>query len=125
MGFRLGSFVLARPRFEALEVKATRAQSPESDTSKLGPFACWPAEFTETRVIAPLARLRTNASATPFVSPGTRFDASEMKARQCGSRFFESPSSAGRYERPFAGWPLRPVEASSAAPPFHGLPSFR
>src|SRR4051812_39052329 len=118
-----GSFVFVSARLLAAEVKATRAQSPESETSKVGPSACLPVEETETRVIAPVSRLRTNASATPLLSPGTRFDASEMNARQCGERFFESPSTAGRYERPFAGCPPMPVEPSSVWPPFHGVPS--
>src|SRR5207247_11253202 len=100
---RFGSFVVVSARLLAVEVNATRAQSPESDTSKLGPFACLPSLFTDTREIAPVSTLRTNASATPLVSPGTRFDASELNARQCGVRFLESPSSAGPYERPLAG----------------------
>src|SRR3954453_16345919 len=95
-GRRFGSFALVRARFVAVEVKAPREQSPDSETSKLGPFACCPRLLTDTRVIAPVSRSRTNASATALVSPGTRFDASEMNARQWGLRFFESPSSAGR-----------------------------
>src|SRR3954464_2136932 len=118
-----GSFVFVSARLLAVEVKATRAQSPESETSKLGPSACLPAEETETRLIAPVSRSRTNASAAPLVSPGTRFDASEMNARQCGERFFESPSSAGKYERPLAGCPFIPVEAISVWLPCHGVPS--
>src|SRR3954447_13127001 len=114
-------FGLLRLRLVAEDVKATRSQPPSVETSNDGPLACLPSLFTETRVILPLPRLRTNASATPLVSPGTRFDASETNARQSGF-VCEEPSIAGLYEGPFAGCPAIPVEASSAALMIHGEP---
>src|SRR5205085_7839081 len=43
------------------------------------PFASEPSEATDTRSVTPVTRSRTNVSATPFVSPSTRFVASDTK----------------------------------------------
>src|SRR5437764_142236 len=62
-----------------------------------------------------------NASATPLVSRGTRFDAFETNATQRGP-WFCSPSMSGRYDGPFAGPPFGAREISSVLPFCHGGP---
>ena len=65
-------------------------------------FACAPAVDTLIRCVAPVATLWTNTSATPFVSPATRFDASELNV----TRF----PSAGEARIPLLPFPGAPVE---------------
>src|SRR5207248_10003304 len=71
-----------RARLVASETKATRSHAPSTFTSYVEPFACRPLVLTETRMVRPVRRSRTNASGFPLVSPGTRFEAAEMKATQ-------------------------------------------
>src|SRR5439155_797933 len=73
-------FVSPPTRFEANEPKATKRPSAEIDGPPLMSFPSMPAELTLTRVVVPVSRSRTKTSETPFVSPPTRFEASETKA---------------------------------------------
>jgi hypothetical protein len=71
--------------------------------------------------MAPVAACQTNASATPFVSPGTRFEACDTKATQLGG-WLRSPLTAGAYEGPFAGPPM-PCDTRAVSPTYQGEPS--
>jgi hypothetical protein len=60
--------------------KAMKPPSGEIEGRKLGPSICVPSERTLTRCVSLVARSWTKTSPTPFVSPGTRLVASEVKA---------------------------------------------
>src|SRR4051794_27763152 len=100
---------------DASVTNATRSQWPSTLTSEVAPGP------TETRSIRPVWSQNTNASATPFVSPGTRLDASDTNATQRGACSC-SPSTSGRYERPLAGAPPSPREIRRVFPILHGGP---
>ena len=70
---------------------------------------------------APLRSPLTNASATPFVSPPTMFEASERKPTQVGLRW-KPPLIAGMEDGPFAGAPLRVREMRTVRPALQGEP---
>jgi hypothetical protein len=108
-------------RLVAAEVKATRVQSPDTDTSYVGASDWLPWLPTETRVIASVRASQRKASATPLVSPRTRFDASETNATHRAGRW-PSPLTDGPYERPFAGCPPKPRDTSTVLPACHGDP---
>ena len=85
------------------------------------PSDCCPCAPTDTRSMRPVFSQATNASGFPLVSPGTRFDASETNATQRGACSC-SPSTSGRYERPFAGVPPSPRETRWVLPMIQGGP---
>ena len=64
----------------AADVKATKRPSALIAGERLSPFPWFPALSTLTRSVVPVRRSWTNTSATPFVSPGTRLMAAEVKA---------------------------------------------
>ena len=103
------------------ELNATRVQSPETDTSYVGAFAWLPPLPTETRVIRPVCAFQRKASATPFVSSGTTFEASETNATQRAACLL-SPLTEGPYERPFAGCPPMPCDTRAVVPLCQGVP---
>jgi hypothetical protein len=65
---------------EARLSKATKRPSPLIAAAKDGPLPRAPSGPTETASVVPAARSRTKMSGQPFVSPSTRFDASEKNA---------------------------------------------
>ena len=77
MKMSFASLVSPSTRFDAAVEKATKRPSSESAGAKLSPFASTPALLTLTRSVSPVWRSRTKTSRAPFVSPWTRFDASE------------------------------------------------
>jgi hypothetical protein len=75
-------FVSPSTRFVAAEVNATLVPSAEIDEEVLSPLPSTGGEPppTLTRLVVCVVRSRTKTSETPFVSPSTRFDATESKA---------------------------------------------
>ena len=67
-------------RSDAVDANATTRPSAEIAACPLDPFACVPAEVTDTSVIVPVVRSFRNTSAAPFSSPGTRLDADDSNA---------------------------------------------
>src|SRR3954453_5325973 len=106
-------------RFVASDSKATQCGSvvtePSSDGARDAPLASAPLPATLTRCSEPepFGRLRpsrpfgrdqTKTSVTPFVSPLTRFDASDWNAARRVLRL--SPEMVGALEAPFAAAPF-------------------
>ncbi|WP_088286768.1 hypothetical protein [Kineosporia sp. A_224] len=73
----------------ASERKATRWPSALTVASPDSASACAPAPDTLTRVVVPATTSRRNTSHVPFVSPGTRSDASDSKATYRPSALIE------------------------------------
>jgi hypothetical protein len=73
-------FVSPPTRFEAPEMKATKRPSAEIEAPKPPKSACTPAVLTLTRLVVPVWRSRMKTSDSPFVSPPTRFEATDSKA---------------------------------------------
>jgi hypothetical protein len=74
-------FVSPRTRFDACDTKATNLPPGDNAVSKLLTLSGWaPVELTDTLVVAPVRRSRTNTSTSPSVSPGTRLEAYEANA---------------------------------------------
>src|SRR5918997_2032534 len=96
-------------------------QLPDTATCVVSESDCW-LPGRDTRLSLRPGPRETNASTLPLVSPGTRFDASERKATHLGFAR-NAPSTAGAKERPFAGWPPRPLEASCVLLPTQGWPA--
>ena len=70
-------FVSPGTRFVASDSKTASRPSALSAGRTLSPFASTPLLPTLMRLVAPLRWSWTKTSVAPFVSPGTRFDASE------------------------------------------------
>ena len=67
-------------RFDASEENTTRAPSADITGAKLSPSPSTPPGPTDSRVVVPWSRRRTNTSSSPLASPGTRLSAKEAKA---------------------------------------------
>src|SRR5262245_48154365 len=82
-------FVSFGTRLSASDWKATLEQSPETLGKELAPSAGSPPKpmlaSNVVPAVVPACSPRTNTSVLPFVSLGTRFDASELKATQVQS----------------------------------------
>jgi len=91
-------------RFVAADRKATVPPSPEMSGCSEAAFGWDPSLATPTRPVVPASRSRTNASATPLVSPGTRFEATDTNAT-----LRPLPEIDGAYEPPFAATPPTPT----------------
>jgi hypothetical protein len=70
---------LSGVRFVANDAKTTSRPSPLTAGLTLSAFACVPSLATLTLVVVPAARSWTKMSFRSFVSPGTRFAASDWK----------------------------------------------
>ncbi|MEV6493030.1 hypothetical protein AB0M20_31065, partial [Actinoplanes sp. NPDC051633] len=81
-------------RFEAYDWNATCRPSGLIEVTKLSPLACAPVLDTVIRLVVPARRSRTNASGHALVSPGTRFDASEVNATYRPSPLIHVPRLA-------------------------------
>ncbi len=76
-------------RFDASDSNATYLPSALIDGRVLHASACSPPDETDTRSVTPVCRSRTNTSCSPLVSPGTRFEAIDMKATYLPSALVE------------------------------------
>src|SRR3954447_18153022 len=87
-------------------MKATKRPSAEitgGSIRKLEPFAWAPEELALTRVVLPVFRLRRKTSSKVFVSPGTMFEAEEVKATK-------RPSAEIEGKLPTLSFPCAPAE---------------
>ena len=73
-------FVSPATKFEASELNATNRPSSLKTGCPLWLSASVPSDATLTRSVAPVERSYTNTSDIPFVSPATKFEASELNA---------------------------------------------
>jgi hypothetical protein len=99
-------------RSAASDTNATTRPSAEMAGSKLRPPASAPRRPTLTRSVLPVRRSWTKTSSAPFVSPGTRFAASEEKATNR-----PSAEIAGLPLGPSACLPAGPTLTRSVPPP--------
>src|SRR5947208_4873223 len=101
------TFVSSGTRLVAVLTKATTLPSAEIAGKSFLSFAWAPAESTLTRSVVAVSRSRTNTSATPLVSPGTRLVASLSKATNR-----PSPERAGQNCSMLAAFACAPVEST-------------
>ena len=104
-------FVPPATRVVASDENATYRPSALMEASQLRLFPCSPVLDTLTLVVVPVCRSRTNTSSTPFLSPATRFVASDENAT-----YRPSPLIEGEELWPFAFSPLLDTLTSSAFP---------
>src|SRR4051812_1838646 len=101
--------------------KTIRLQLPDTATAVVSKLD-WRRPGRETRLRPRPFSLETKASALPFVSPRTRFEAAERNATHVG-REWKAPSTAGPHEGPLACAPPSPRETRMAGAANHCVPS--
>lgn len=106
---------LSSTRFVASESNATKRPSALIEGEALAPFASFESELIDMRVVAgvqsaaaPKHVSRINTSATPLLSPGTRFVASETNTTKRPSALI-----AGERLPPSASGPMSDPETSA------------
>src|SRR3990172_7403331 len=98
-------------RLLAYEVKATYRQSAEMDGPRGKGSAGAPSDATETRLVVPVCRSRTNTSYATFVSPVTRLLANDVNAT-----YRLSAESDGSNEKSFPCAPPEDTEMRLVCP---------